>query len=406
MAQDCLAALLPEAPHASIKIRSTYPPHGTIFMNPVVKWTGGKRSEIPFLKPHYPQGFTRVVEPFSGGAAVAWDLEGMPAVINDINGGLINFYRTLQDPKERDACKAALVAINERRLRLRSVVDSLTETHVRAFYADPAAWAAAHHADLAIPSSLAALDVRFEALVKKHGASKTGRIAKIESTRGEPFNLDELRAHLETALQSAWYEVMREIYNQQIPVDRAWQAAAWWAVRVLCYSGMFRFSSKGLFNVPYGGISYNARDFNASVEDLFGSARIKAWERFTVEQKDFDELMAAYHDFNADDFLFIDPPYDSTFSQYNVEGDFTASDQERLRDALNRSPAKWMVVIKRTKYIEQLYDTPGHHCYVFDKTYAVNFRNRHDRGVQHLVVTNYPLKLKPEREALRALADA
>jgi DNA adenine methylase len=215
-----------------------------------------------------------------------------------------------------------------------------------------------------------------------------------------------LRQHLETALQSAWYEVMREIYNQQIPVDRAWQAAAWWSVRVLCYSGMFRFSSKGLFNVPYGGISYNARNFNDSMDNLFGERRVKELARFTIESRDFQALMAAYQGFTASDFLFIDPPYDSTFSQYNVEGDFVASDQERLRDALEASSAKWMVVIKRTDFIQGLYDKPGHHCYVFDKSYAVNFRNRHDRGVQHLVVTNYPLTLNPEGEALRPLAQA
>jgi len=375
-------------------------------MNPVVKWTGGKRSEIPFLKPHYPVGFVRVVEPFSGGAAVAWDLDGVPAVINDINGGLIGFYRTLKDPIQRATCKAALEVINARRLTLHAAVSALPDTEVRAFFTDPAAWAARHHATLIAPASLPTLDARFEALVLKHGKSKTQRIAKIEGTRAEAFSLDNMRAHLETALQSAWYEVMREIYNRQLDVPDGWAGAAWWAVRVLCYSGMFRFSRKGLFNVPYGGISYNARDFKPSIKELFGPARVAAWDRFTIEQQDFDALMAAYHHFNADDFLFIDPPYDSTFSQYNVEGDFTASDQARLRDALEASPAKWMVVIKRTAYIEGLYAQRGHHCYVFDKTYAVNFRNRHDRGVQHLVVTNYPLVLRAQGEALRPLDQA
>lgn len=374
-------------------------------MNPVVKWSGGKRSEIPHLKPHYPAGFTRIVEPFAGGAAVAWDLEGVPAVINDINGGLIRFYRALQDAPLRTAMRAALGAINARRTHLRAVVAGLSDAEVQAFFADPGTWAADHQGALIQPAVAPVLDARFSALVRKHGASKAGRITKIEREHTHDAPLANRREHLETALQSAWYEVMREVYNDQIVVDTAWQAAAWWTVRVLCYSGMFRFSRQGLFNVPYGGISYNARDFGDSMEDLFGPQRVRELARFTIEHEDFQALMARYRWFTANDFLFIDPPYDSTFSQYNVEGDFVASDQERLRDALEASPAKWMVVIKRTDFIQGLYDQRGHHCYVFNKNYAVNFRNRHDRGVQHLVVTNYPLTLR-EHDALRPLVEA
>jgi DNA adenine methylase len=371
-------------------------------MNPLVKWTGGKRSEIAFLKPHYPAHFTRIVEPFAGGAAVAWDLEGVPAVINDVNTGLIAFYRALQDSTTRAAVQVALQAIGERRQRISTVVAGLDEAEVRQFFQDASGWINAHLADLETPRTIPVLDARLEALVRKHGRSKPGRIAKIEATRGESFGLDDLRLHLETALQSAWYEALREVYNGVLKVDAGWAVAAWWAVRVLCYSGMFRFGKNGHFNVPYGGIGYNKRDFSDAGKGLFGEARVRDLARFTVESMDFAALFAQHQGFTANDFLFVDPPYDSTFSQYNVEGDFTRDDQVRLRDTLEASPARWMVVIKRTDFIEGLYAGRGHHCYVFDKSYAVNFRNRHDRGVQHLVVTNYPLNLSAD-EALRPL---
>ena len=156
--------------------------------------------------------------------------------------------------------------------------------------------------------------------------------------------------------------------------------------------------------MPYGGISYNARDFSASFDDLFGPKRVQELSRFVVESSDFEDLFKKHDGFTPNDFVFLDPPYDSTFSQYNAEADFTRNDQERLRDCLLASKAKWMLVIKRTDYIQSLYENTGNHCYVFDKTYMVNFRNRHDRGVQHLVVTNYPLALE-EGQALRPLAE-
>lgn len=375
-------------------------------MNPVVKWTGGKRGEIPHLKPHYPPAFSRIVEPFAGGAAVAWDLDGMPAIINDVNQDLIRFYRTLKDPSARQKCHQALAIISARRQHLHAWVSELSEDQVRAFFIGTSEWVARHHVDLTSPPTLPVLDAPFEAMVRKHGKSKVGRIIKIEGARGEEFPLIGLRQHLETALQSAWYEVLRQVYNHQTELDDAWHAAAWWSVRVLCYSSMFRFNKAGLFNVPYGGISYNDRDFGTSFDGLFGSRRVAEMDRFTVESLDFQALFEKYEGFKSSDFVFVDPPYDSTFSQYNVEGDFTAADQTRLRDTLEGSSAKWMIVIKRTEFIERLYAGRDNHCYVFDKNYAVNFRNRHDRGVQHLVATNYPLSLAPTGEPLRPLDQA
>ena len=371
-------------------------------MKPMIKWTGGKRSEIPFLKPHYPKAFNRIVEPFSGGAAVAWDLDGLPAVVNDVNHGLILFYRSMQDDTVRKAIEVALKNINDRRKHIHEWVSKLDSSDVELFFLSPESWVEKHHAALNEPSTQPAIDQRTEALLVKHGKSKATRIKKIQTSRRDAFSLEEQRDHLETALQSAFYEALREVYNGQIGLASAWEVAAWWSVRVLCYSGMFRFSKKGLFNVPYGGISYNARDFSASFDDLFGSKRVKELSRFVVESSDFEELFKKHGGFRESDFVFLDPPYDSTFSQYNAEADFTRNDQERLRDCLLASKASWMLVIKRTDYIQSLYENTGNHCYVFDKTYMVNFRNRHDRGVQHLVVTNYPLNLE-DGQALRPL---
>lgn len=371
-------------------------------MKPMIKWTGGKRNELPLLRPHYPQGFKRIIEPFAGGAAVAWDLDGVPAIINDVNTDLIRFYQSMQDPQARPGVRTALTAINARRLHGRQWVAQLSADQVGHFFSSPEAWAAKHHCNLTSPATLAAIDFHLESLLAKHATSKARRIKKIQADRGEAFTLQERRDHLETAVHSAFYEALRCVYNRQIKVPAAWAVAAWWSVRILCYSGMFRFSSKGLFNVPYGGTSYNARDLAASFETLFGEERVAELARFTVESMDFESLFHKYNGFDAGDFVFVDPPYDTTFSQYNQAADFTRNDQERLRDTLLACHGKWMLVIKRTDYIQSLYEHSGHHCFVFDKQYMVNFRNRHDRGVQHLVVTNYPLALDTN-QALRPL---
>lgn len=64
---------------------------------PPLKWAGGKRWQIPHLRPLWkPHAHRRLVEPFCGGLAVALGLRPVIALLNDANPHLINFYRWLQ----------------------------------------------------------------------------------------------------------------------------------------------------------------------------------------------------------------------------------------------------------------------------------------------------------------------
>lgn len=64
---------------------------------PPLKWAGGKRWQVPHLRPLW-KGHEgrRLVEPFCGGLAVAIGLAPARALLNDTNQHLINFYRWLQ----------------------------------------------------------------------------------------------------------------------------------------------------------------------------------------------------------------------------------------------------------------------------------------------------------------------
>jgi len=64
-----------------------------IAIRPPLKWAGGKRWLLPYLKPLW-EGHTekRFVEPFCGGLSVSLGLTPKKAWINDINPHVINFY--------------------------------------------------------------------------------------------------------------------------------------------------------------------------------------------------------------------------------------------------------------------------------------------------------------------------
>lgn len=64
---------------------------------PPLKWAGGKRWQVPHLRPLWtPQAHRRLVEPFCGGLAVTLGLVPERALLNDINSHVINFYRWLK----------------------------------------------------------------------------------------------------------------------------------------------------------------------------------------------------------------------------------------------------------------------------------------------------------------------
>ena len=66
-------------------------------LRPPLKWAGGKRWQLPHLRPLWQRHARhRLVEPFCGGLAIALGLLPSEALLNDVNPHVINFYRWLQ----------------------------------------------------------------------------------------------------------------------------------------------------------------------------------------------------------------------------------------------------------------------------------------------------------------------
>lgn len=64
---------------------------------PPLKWAGGKRWQLPHIRPLWQRHSNRrLVEPFCGGIAITLGLRPGRALLNDANPHLINFYRWLK----------------------------------------------------------------------------------------------------------------------------------------------------------------------------------------------------------------------------------------------------------------------------------------------------------------------
>lgn len=65
-------------------------------LKPIIKYQGGKSKELPIIKPYISSSTKRIIEPFCGGAAVAFHYE-LPAILNDVNKDVINLYSVVAD---------------------------------------------------------------------------------------------------------------------------------------------------------------------------------------------------------------------------------------------------------------------------------------------------------------------
>lgn len=201
---------------------------------------------------------------------------------------------------------------------------------------------------------------------------------------------EDLDDNIETAIKSAVYMNYRYLYNDKRIADSAptLHCALFLFMRNYAYSGMFRYSSKGKFNVPYGGIAYNSKLMAKKLSYYRSKPLLKHFADTKIYNLDFEEFLRTTNP-KEDDFVFLDPPYDSEFSTY-AQNAFTKADQERLADYLmNECRAKWMMIIKNTDFIYSLYNKEGINIRRFDKEYLVSFMNRNDKKVTHLLITNY-----------------
>lgn len=110
------------------------------------------------------------------------------------------------------------------------------------------------------------------------------------------------------------------------------------------FNGLCRFNSNGEFNVPFGDMNsgYPIRDF---------TNYRKVFEHWSFSCGDFSELKI-----QASDYLFIDPPYDQTFTNYS-EGGFNWDDQERLANWVNLHKGPIIITNSYTERIVELYSS-------------------------------------------------
>lgn len=367
-----------------------------------MKWAGGKEQELKHILPLLPS-FQRYYEPFVGGGAVFFSIEAQEKFINDRSSELVQFY-TMVAEQNGDFLDALDLLVDGWQ-RISKMADEHTAELVAIYTAFARGRIERSQMEARLLDFIHAHQCVFRAMfaplceknlenflheLRRNLFSKTRRMKRLEQQKCSLPERDIL-ANLECALKSAFYMHLRYLYNSletnQLGAGAA--SAIFFFVRENAYASMFRYNRRGKFNVPYGGITYNRKDLARKIALLRSPDLLSHLQGTVIASLDFEAFLTRYPP-QADDFLFLDPPYDSDFSTY-TRNEFTLRDQERLAEyLLKHCPAKFLLVIKNTPFIQSLYEGQGLDIQSFEKRYLVSFQDRNKREAEHLIIKNYP----------------
>ncbi|MHB1165291.1 MAG: DNA adenine methylase [Candidatus Nanopelagicales bacterium] len=379
----------------SLPTPSTPPPATREWpLRPFLKWPGGKASELALIAAAAPPLTGRYVDPFVGGGSVLLAIpSAVPASANDSCPELVLLFRALASA-DAEAI-AALTGVATAwdgfagdASTLLGIANAFTSNAGSETVDALAAALAAGRATVlesAGPGIREACTARMPADV----AAKLARMRAVEAKAGHRLSEPDLLANVEGAVRASFYLAIRERYNRARTQGTwdAWRLADFFFLREFAYASMFRFNRRDEFNVPYGGVTYNRKSMLAKVAQATAPAMRERLAGTKWHVGDFEPFLDAVRP-QGDDFVFVDPPYDSQFSDYDNRS-FALGDQHRLEAALRRLDCPVMVVIKDSAGIRGLYDHAHWRIAEAGKTYMWTIKSRNDRSAVHLTITNY-----------------
>jgi DNA adenine methylase len=176
-------------------------------------------------------------------------------------------------------------------------------------------------------------------------------------------------------------EVYYQVRDQMSINTSLDNAKRFYFLRKTCYRGMLRYNKSGGFNIPFGRYkTYN-----------FETVKDPAYHQLLSKTDIYcDGFQRLFQDYNSrDNFMFLDPPYDSKFTDYGY-CQFGRDKQEELAKCFKETDIRCLMIIGKTPFIEELYQD-----YIvgeYDKKYRFKLHSGRigdDINNQHLIIKNY-----------------
>lgn len=154
------------------------------------------------------------------------------------------------------------------------------------------------------------------------------------------------------------------------------------------FNRMLRFNGNGDFNLPVGNVDFNQNVVNA-LNTYFEYVSEKD---ITFYNRDFEDFITEIEP-TAEDFIYLDPPYLISFSEYNkFWNTYTEYRLINLLDELDKNNIRFAVsnIIRHKNMYNEIFDIWSRKYNVIDITSNyISFHDNTQKGSYEVLVTNY-----------------
>jgi len=158
-------------------------------------------------------------------------------------------------------------------------------------------------------------------------------------------------------------------------------AKRFYYLRKTCFRGMLRYNKNGHFNIPFG--KYSKINFN----DLLNKDYFELFKNTEIYNKSFEFIFKKYN--SSNNFMFLDPPYDSEFTDYGY-CQFGKDQHQLLAKFFKETKIKCLMIIGKTQFIYDLYK--NYIVAEYDKKYRFKLyagRIGDEINTKHLIIKNF-----------------
>lgn len=292
-------------------------------------YVGDKYKLMHQLLPYFPARIRNFYEPFSGGGTVFLNLEAENYFLNDINEYLVEIHKYL-------------------------ISNSVN------------------------PGSFLR---KAGKIIEEYGLSRSYK----EDVVPEMLKLNFKKTYYAEFNKTGYYN-LRERVNR----TRRKDPLLLYILLIYGFNRMLRFNGEGKFNLPVGNVDFN-KNVESALSGYFAFVRERSIEIFSKDFKEF--LSDNMDDFSEGDFVYADPPYLITSSEYNkLWNEESELCLLSLLDKLNSKNVRFALSNvtryngSRNKVLE---DWAKKYCVRRIKSNYISYHDNGRKKIEEILVKNY-----------------
>jgi DNA adenine methylase len=220
-------------------------------------------------------------------------------------------------------------------------------------------------------------------------------ITTYQIIKEQPQELIKLLSEYEKKHSQEFYEQLKR--QEPESLSELETAARFIYLNKTCYNGLYRVNSQGEFNVPWGQ-KEQVKLFDK--ENILAISEYLNKNEIQILNQDYQKLLPLI---KKNDFLFVDPPYDSEngngFTSYSTNK-FTRENQQELLSFLKKAEkqgANWLLTNHATSFIKEIYQ--GYWQITQKAQRFINCQGHKRVGTsQEIFIGNYQLTNQQQKE--------